>query len=111
MDAGLKNNQAEQVLPVLQDKDSFFDKEALESTWTFAWTATAQPHGGNPNEHTLKFNVNKVGYGNYFFLQEARLKLGVRLVDKDGKGPVAANTTVAPINGVAQSLFSDLRLF
>ena len=97
------------AIPVQQDRDSFFSKEAIDSTWTRSWDMVCPPVAASAHD-SLTFNLPKLGQGNYYFLQDARIHVALRLLDKDG-APPAVDGSIAPVEDFASAIFSDVKVF
>ena len=110
MDANNKPMPAGQVaVPVQQDHDNFFTKEGVDTTWIRSWDMVCSPVATHPHD-TLTFNLPKLGQGNYYFMQDARIKLHLRLLDLNGDPP-PNETPVGPCEDFASAIFSDVKLF
>ena len=110
MDANNKPMPAGQApVPVQQDHDNFFTKEGVDSTWTRRWEVVQPPVATHAHD-TLIFNLPKLGPCNYYHLQDARIRMHLRLLDSDGNPP-PVEAVVGPCEDFGSAIFSDVKLF
>ena len=104
-----KDIPAADPVPVYDQAQSFFVKKGVDYTWTDAWTLSQQCTS-DPNDNKLVFNFPKLSKPHYYFLQDAKLRMSVMLIDKDGNPP-NDDFEVYPINNFGMSMWRDLNLY
>jgi len=106
---GLKSFPQSGEAPAAVNVDEgFFRTSPRDKTWQDSWTSCIAPASIIDNRR-LVFHLPKMDGDLYPQLGELRLKLSVRLTDKDGNAP-PDNFSVAPINNVGNSIINSLTL-
>lgn len=88
--------------------EGFFTTHTRDATWKDSWTAQLSPASIIDNRRLL-FHIPKMDGDLFPYLNEAKLKLAVRLLDKDGQKP-RDDCTIAPVCNVGNAMINALTI-